>query len=115
MPGGDPLAKILYAPELVMSHQEAIGLTDRQRAAIVDAMKEMQSKALVETQFKLSAAGEKLQSSLARSSVDEAAVLQQIDEMLTLEREVKRAQMTLLVRIKNQLTAEQRAQLDKLR
>jgi TonB-dependent SusC/RagA subfamily outer membrane receptor len=115
MPGGDPLAKILYAPDLVMSHQEAIGLTDRQRSAILDAVKEMQSKTLVETQFKLSAAGEKLKNALTRASVDEAAVLQAIDEMLALEREVKRAQITLLVRIKNQLTPEQRAQLDKLR
>ena len=114
-PGGDPLARVLYPPELVMSHQEAIALTDRQRGAILDAVKEMQSKALVETQFKLSAAGEKLKNLLARSSVDEASVLQQIDEMLALEREVKRAQITLLVRIKNQLSAEQRAQLDKLR
>ena len=114
-PGGDPLAKILYPPELVMSHQEAIGLTDRQRTAIMDAVKDIQSKAMTDTQFKLASAGEKLKSLLARASVDEAVVLQQIDEMLALEREVKRAQMTLLVRIKNQLTAEQRAQLDKLR
>ncbi len=111
----DPLAKILYSPELVMSHQEAIGLTDRQRTAIMDAVKDIQSKVMTETQFKLAAAGDRLKSMLARASVDEAAVLQQIDEMLALERDVKRAQMTLLVRIKNQLTAEQRAQLDKLR
>ena len=113
--GGDPLAKILYSPELVMSHQESIGLTDRQRTAILDAVKEVQSKTLVETQFKLASAGERLRNSLARASVDEGAVLQQIDEMLALEREVKRAQITLMVRIKNQLTPEQRAQLDKLR
>ena len=42
-------------------------------------------------------------------------MLQQLDEMLALERDVKRAQITLLVRIKNQLTPDQRAQLDKLR
>ncbi len=114
-PPSDPFAKYLYSPELVMANQAAIGLTDRQRSAIQDAVKELQSKPLVDTQFKLALAGEKLRIALARATVDEASVLQQIDDMLALEREVKRAQMTLLVRIKNQLTAEQRVQLDKLK
>jgi TonB-dependent SusC/RagA subfamily outer membrane receptor len=114
-PASDPFAKYLYSPELVMANQAAIGLTDRQRGAIQDAVKELQSKPLVDTQFKLALAGEKLRTALARATIDEASVLQQVDDMLALEREVKRAQMTLLVRIKNQLTAEQRAQLDKLK
>jgi TonB-dependent SusC/RagA subfamily outer membrane receptor len=114
-PASDPFAKYLYSPELVMANQAAIGLTDRQRSAIQDAVKELQSKPLVDTQFKLALAGEKLRTALARATIDEASVLQQIDDMLALEREVKRAQMTLLVRIKNQLTADQRLQLDKLK
>jgi len=35
--------------------------------------------------------------------------LVQLDSVLSLEREMKRAQITLLVRLKNQLTAEQQA------
>jgi TonB-dependent SusC/RagA subfamily outer membrane receptor len=113
--GADSFGKYLYSPEFVMAHQEAIGLTDGQRTAIQDAVKEIQSKTIVDTQFKLASATERLTQSLARPSVDEAAVLQQVDETLALEREVKRAQMTLLVRIKNQLTAQQQKLLDKLR
>jgi len=113
--GADALTKFLYSPELVMAHQDAIALTDRQRAAIQDVVREVQSKALVDTQFKLGLAGEKLRSSLARNPVDESSVLQQIDEMLAFEREVKRAQITLLVRVKNLLTPEQRSALDKVR
>ncbi len=113
--GADALTKFLYSPELVMAHQDAIALTDHQRAAIQDVVREVQSKALVDTQFKLGLAGEKLRGSLARTTVDEASVLQQIDDMLALEREVKRAQITLLVRVKNLLTPEQRSALDKLR
>jgi TonB-dependent SusC/RagA subfamily outer membrane receptor len=112
--GADPFGKYLYSPELVMAHQEAIGLTDRQRAAIQDAVKEIQSRT-TDAQFRLSLAAEKLAHSLARTSVDEAAVLQQVDEVLMLEREVKRGQVTLLVRIKNQLSAEQQGVLDKAR
>jgi TonB-dependent SusC/RagA subfamily outer membrane receptor len=114
-PLADPFAKYLYSPELVMAHQEAIGLTEKQRSAIQDAVKELQSKPMVDTQFKLALAGEKIRTALARTPVDEASVLQQVDDMLALERDVKRAQLTLLVRIKNQLTAEQRAALDKLK
>ena len=113
--GADSFGKYLYAPEFVMAHQEAIGLTERQRTAIQDAIKAIQSKTIVDTQFKLASATERLTRLLAGASVDEPAVLQQIDETLALEREVKRAQMTLLVRIKNQLTAQQQRLLDKLR
>jgi len=114
-PAVDPVANYLYAPEFVMAHQEAIALTDRERTGIQDAVKEIQSKQVVDAQLKLASAGEKLTRALARPNVDEASVLQQIDEMLALEREVKRAQMTLLVRIKNLLTPAQQALLDKMR
>lgn len=113
-PAPDPIARNLYAPEVVMAHQQAIALTDRQRTAIQQMVKDLQSKA-ADTQMKLAAAGEKLSSLLAASTVDEAAVLQQIDQVLAFERDVKRAQITLLVRIKNQLTPAQQGILDKLR
>jgi TonB-dependent SusC/RagA subfamily outer membrane receptor len=110
----DPIAKYLYPPEMVMAHQEAIGLTDLQRVAILTLVKTMQSN-VVDVQFKLSSNGEKLARLLAATSVDEAAVLQQIDQVLASEREVKRAQLTLLMRTKNQLTPAQQAALDRLK
>lgn len=114
-PNLDVAAKYLFAPEFVLAHQEAIGLTDSQRTEIRDAMATVQSKAVVDAQFKLAAATERLANTLSSASVDEAGALRQIDETLALEREVKRAQMTLLVRVKNQLTPQQQKQLDKLR
>ena len=47
--------------------------------------------------------------------MDEVKTLEQVDLVLSLEREVKRAQIALVVRIKNQLTEQQQAQLAKLR
>ena len=113
-PAQAPIARFLYAPEVVMAHQAAIGLTDRQRTAIQELVKEVQSK-VVDAQFKLASGGETLSRSLSAPSVDEASVLLQIDQMLALEREVKRAQLSFLIRVKNQLTAAQQAMLDKLR
>jgi TonB-dependent SusC/RagA subfamily outer membrane receptor len=113
-PAADPIARYLYAPELVMAHQEAIGLTDRQRTGIQGIIKDMQSQ-VVDVQLKLASSSEKLTRLLSAPAVDEAAVLRQIDQVLASEREVKRAQISLLVRIKNQLTAAQQAMLDKVR
>lgn len=113
-PPVDPIAKFLYPPEMVMAHQEAIGLDVKQRVAIPLLALELQKNA-IDNQFKLAATGEKLARLLSATTVDEAAVLQQIDQVLASEREVKRAQLTMLIRIKNQLTPAQQAALDKLK
>ncbi|MFI5228655.1 MAG: periplasmic heavy metal sensor [Gemmatimonadales bacterium] len=113
-PAVDPIARYLYAPELVMAHQEAIGLTERQRASIQNIAKDMQSR-VVDVQLKLASSSEKLTQLLSATVVDEAAVLQQIDQVLAAEREVKRAQLSLLVRVKNQLTPAQQGMLDTVR
>jgi Spy/CpxP family protein refolding chaperone len=52
---------------------------------------------------------------LANSQVDEAQVLEQADRILGLERDIKRAQISLMVRIKNTLTPAQQAKLMSLR
>ena len=110
----DPLARHLFPLELVMAHQQAIGLTDRQRSAIQEAVKEAQGK-FVDVQFTMSADMERLQRLLSGTSPDEARVLEQVDRVLSLEREVKRAQLALMVRIKNELTEQQQAALQRLR
>jgi Spy/CpxP family protein refolding chaperone len=110
----DPFARFLYPPELVMGHQQAIGLTDRQRTAISAAMLEAQ-KSFIDAQFDMSGQVEKLQSLLKGTSVDESAVLAQVDRVLAVERGLKHAQLGLMIKIKNTLTEQQQAALDKLR
>ena len=110
----DPFARYLFPPELVMANQQAINLTDRQRSAIQQAMKDAQGK-FIDAQFKMSGEGEKLQRLLQGTSVDEAKVLDQVDRVLTIEREIKHVQLTLMIKIKNQLTADQQATLTSLR
>ena len=56
-----------------------------------------------------------LASLLEQEPTDEAAVMEHLDEVLDAEREVKRTQLTLMIRIKNELNAEQRASLSELR
>lgn len=113
-PSDDPLAQFLFPPELIIANQEAIGLTDKQRSAIQDAMKDAQSR-LIDVQFKMSGEVAKLQKLLQAPAPDEAKTLDQVDRVLSLERDMKRAQMGLMVRIKSQLTEKQQAMLNQLR
>ena len=113
-PTADPVAGYLYTPELVIAHQDAIGLTGDQRMAI-KVLQATSGLQIIQTQWRLSAGTEKLATLLAGPVVDEAAVLQQIDQVLALEREVKRAQLSMLVHVKNQLTAAQQQKLDKFK
>jgi len=113
-PGGDPLARYLFPPELIMANQRAINLTDAQRNSLQQAMSDAQTK-FIAVQFKMSSEVEKLQSLLQGATVDEAKVLDQVDRVLGVERDAKRAQLSLMIRIKNLLTQRQQEQLGALR
>jgi Spy/CpxP family protein refolding chaperone len=58
---------------------------------------------------------QKLVQLLKAQPVDEAAALSQVDRLLNQEHEVKKAQLSLLIRIKNVLSVSQQAKLNELR
>ncbi|HTD59591.1 MAG TPA: hypothetical protein VK679_03010 [Gemmatimonadaceae bacterium] len=111
---GDPLAGYFFPPELIMTHQSELGLQDSQRAAMTSEIQKAQAR-FVELQWKMSAETERLKTLLGPPVVDEAKVLEQIDRTLAVEREIKRIQVALLVRIKNTLTPSQQSKLAELR
>lgn len=114
-PGGpDPLGQSFFPPELVMQNQQAIGLSDEQKSYLRTEIRDAQMK-FTDLQWKLQDEAEKMVSLAKQSHVDEQQVLAQLDKVLSVEREVKRAQIALLVHIKNKLTPEQQAKLDELR
>ncbi|MBI4541093.1 MAG: periplasmic heavy metal sensor [Gemmatimonadetes bacterium] len=104
----------LFPPELVMQHQQRISLAPEQRGAITSAIQELQAK-VVELQWELQAETQKLAELIQQPSLDETAVLAQLDRVLSRERQIKTAHVALLVRIKNTLTREQQAMLKALR
>ncbi len=110
----DPFMRFLFPPELIMHHQSEIGLTEAQRTTITTAMQQAQGR-FVDAQFRLNGEGETLGRLLKASAVDESQVLVQVDRILALERELKRAQVGLLVRLKNALTPQQQARLAQFR
>ena len=106
----DPIAARLFPPELVMIHQQHIGLTDAQRRAITGAITALQSK-VVDLQWAMTSEQEALAELLDRPSVDEAAALARADRLMELERRVKHEHLATLIRIKNTLKPEQQARL----
>ena len=113
-PGDDPIAKHLIPPELIMAHAQEIALTDAQSAAIKNEVRKTQTKFL-DFQWDMQDETGKMQQLLQQSPIDEAKVLERADKIMALEREMKRAQLTLLVRLKNLLTPAQVAKLKAMR
>ena len=112
-PGDDPLARHLFPPERVMGHAQEIGLDDAQRTAIRKEVQKAQSKFL-DLQFDIQTEMETMVRLVKENKVDEAKVLAQLDRVLSLEKEIKKTQISLLVRIKNTLTPTQQAKLSEM-
>jgi len=113
-PDQDPIGQSFFAPELVIQHQEAIGLSAEQKDYFKTEIRAAQLK-FTELQWKLQDEMEKLVTLIKQPRVDEQQILAQLEKVLAAEREIKRQQVTLLVRIKNKLTPEQQAKLSELR
>ncbi|MEW6213367.1 MAG: periplasmic heavy metal sensor [Acidobacteriota bacterium] len=110
----DPIGESFFPPELVMQHQQAIGLTDEQKEFFKAEMRKAQLK-FTELQWQLQDEVEKMVSIVKHDQVDEQQSLAQLDRVLAVEREIKRLQFTLVIMIKNKLTPDQRARLAELR
>jgi len=112
--GGPSFLENVFPPSLIMRHQSEIGLTDAQRQAITKQMEETE-KALVTLQWDVERESEKLSKLLVAGHVDEAVALRQADLVMAAEERLKKAHLTLLIRIKNELTAAQQEKLRQLR
>ena len=110
----DPITENLFAPDQVLANQKAIGLDDTQRNYVRAEVLKAQTR-FTELQFQLQDAMESLVTLLKQNPVDETQVMAQLDKVLNAEREVKRTQIALMVRIKNKLTPEQQSRLRQLR
>jgi Spy/CpxP family protein refolding chaperone len=111
---GDPMADSFFAPELVMQHQQAIGLTDEQKEFFKSEFRKAQTR-FTEMQWQMQDEAEKMVALVKQESTSEQQVLAQLDKVLGLEREIKRLQISLLIQIKNKLTPEQRTRLMELK
>lgn len=112
-PPADPRGPYLFPPEMVMSHAEEIGLGEKQRSALVEAVQSAQPR-LLEAQLKMQGESQRMARLFQAQPVDEAAVLAQADKLMGVESDAKRTQLSLLVRIKNLLSETQQEKLRRL-
>ena len=113
-PASSDFSQHLFPPELIMQNQGRLKITESQREAILQEIYKVQATA-AQVQWRVSDESERLNQLLERESVQESEVLAQADRMMNWEIAVKRAQLTMLIRIRNVLTAEQRAMLRDVR
>jgi Spy/CpxP family protein refolding chaperone len=104
----------MFPPDLILSHARQLGLTDEQKAFMRGEIQKTMAS-FTELQWKLQDETELLHETLKASSVNEQQALAQLNKVLDVEREIKRLHIGLGVRIKNHLTPEQQAQLQKMR
>ena len=97
-----------------MQHQQEIGLSGEQRNFISAEIQRAQAR-FTELQWQLSSEVESMASLVKQDRVDEQQTLAQLDKILNLEREIKRAHFTLIIRIKNRLSPEQQTRLQEIK
>src|SRR5262245_40468704 len=95
----DPFAEFLFPPEIVMKHQRVLGLNDAQKEFFKSETRNMLTR-FTELQWQLQDEMEKLVSLVKQGTVDEQSVLAQLDKVLSIEQEIKRAHFSLVIRIR---------------
>ena len=104
--GGDVFKGKLFPPNIVLEHQDELGLTKEQFTAIRAAVVEVQSN-VAEYEWDLRIAYQEIMAELDNSPVESDKVLELIDKVLAAENKVKKLQVAMLVELRNLLTDEQ--------
>jgi Spy/CpxP family protein refolding chaperone len=110
----NPIQRFVFPPDLVMSHQDEIGLSAEQRRQIIAEVQRMEAD-LVPLRFEISESTHRLAELLSTPTVEEEPALALVDRITELEGEIKKRHLTLVIRTKNLLTPEQQAKLEELR
>jgi Spy/CpxP family protein refolding chaperone len=113
-PPQDPLGDLLFPPDLIMSHQRELALTDEQKTFMRAEIQRTTTR-FNELQWQLQDAMESLHETMKANAVNEQLALSQLDKVLESEREIKRTHMELAIRLKNKLTPDQQTKLQSMR
>ena len=110
----DPITENFFTPDLLQRNHEAIGLDEKQKADLQD-----EGRALMQSVADLRQQIEKAKADFVEltkgDKVDEQKVLAAAEKMMNLETPSKRAQLALLIKIKNTLTPDQQAKLREIK
>ena len=113
-PNPDPLAQLMFPPDMILGHARELNLTGEQKTFMRGEVQKT-TTTFQELQWKLQDQMEALHETMKSPTVNEQQALAQLDKVLDLEREIKHLHFGLAVRLKNHLTPEQQEQLHKMR
>lgn len=110
-PKDDVFKGKLFAPDVILAHQSDLDLSRQQSAEIRSAVIAVQT-GVAEHEWDMREAYQALMTELDRSPIDESAVLKHVNSALLAENQVKKKQVSMLIRLKNILTPKQVAYLE---
>lgn len=105
-PKADVFKGKLFPPNVILEHRTELDLSKAQFKAIRAAVVEVQA-GVAEHEWDMQEAYQALIQELDKAPIDEERVLEHANKALLAENQVKKKQMTMLVRLKNLLTEEQ--------
>jgi Spy/CpxP family protein refolding chaperone len=114
VPMRDPIGEQLFPPDFVLENSQAINLSETQKISVQSAVLDAQQQ-FTKLQWRIQDEMQSLARLLKPTKVDSSAVMAQLNKELDLERQMKRTQLGLMIRIKNLLTADQQAKLQQLK
>lgn len=114
IPAVDPLAEVMFPPDLIMRYSRQLGLSNEQKTFMRDEIQRTTTR-FNELQWQLQDAMEALTDAMKPNSVNEQQALVLLERVLDTEREIKRLHIGMGIRIKNQLTPPQQDKLQGMR
>jgi Spy/CpxP family protein refolding chaperone len=108
------IAGSFFLPEQVRKSAELLNLSEEQKGRLQAAAESGQQK-VEQLKQQAEAEGDKFIELAKPAKVDEKALVAQGDKLLDLDHQIKRAQLSLLIAIKNELTETQQAVLNQLK
>lgn len=113
-PKEDPFKGKLFAPNLILENQAHLKLSKQQFTEIKAAVVEVQAN-VAEHEWDLREAYQAVLAELDKSPIDEKKVIEFVNAALLAENEVKKQQVTMLIKLRNLLNDEQVAYLESVR
>ena len=110
----DPFKGKLFAPDIILRNQNELNLSKEQFTGIKAAVVDVQAN-VAEHEWDLREAYQKIMIALDERPVDERRVLENVNDALRAENQVKKQQVAMLIRLKNLLNDEQIAYLESIR
>ena len=111
---GDPFQELFIPPELLLMHQEELGISGEQRDSIRARQEKFQTES-ERMQKELEKQRDELNALLKRKDAMEGELLAAFEKLLDRERDLRKAQVTFMIEVRKLLSAEQRQKASELK